>query len=139
MAYSYSEKKRIRKSFGKRPQVLNVPYLLTLQLDSYEKFIQQDSEGQQGLEAAFRSVFPIVSNNGATELQYVSYELGEPVFDVRECQIRGTTYAAPLRVKLRLVTFDREAAAGTVKDIKEHVYGRNPINDRQRYFRHQRY
>ena len=119
MAYSYSEKKRIRKSFGKRPQVLNVPYLLTLQLDSYEKFIQQDSEGQQGLEAAFRSVFPIVSNNGATELQYVSYELGEPVFDVRECQIRGTTYAAPLRVKLRLVTFDREAAAGTVKDIKE--------------------
>ena len=119
MAYSYSEKKRIRKSFGKRPQVLNVPYLLTLQLDSYEKFIQQDPEGLQGLEAAFRSVFPIVSNNGATELQYVSYELGEPVFDVRECQIRGTTYAAPLRVKLRLVTFDREAAAGTVKDIKE--------------------
>ena len=102
---------------AKRPQVLNVPYLLTLQLDSYEKFIQQDPEGLQGLEAAFRSVFPIVSNNGATELQYVSYELGEPVFDVRECQIRGTTYAAPLRVKLRLVTFDREAAAGTVKDI----------------------
>ena len=80
MAYSYSEKKRIRKSFGKRPQVLNVPYLLTLQLDSYEKFIQQDPEGLQGLEAAFRSVFPIVSNNGATELQYVSYELGEPVY-----------------------------------------------------------
>ncbi|MDH2925019.1 DNA-directed RNA polymerase subunit beta [Nicoletella semolina] len=119
MAYSYSEKKRIRKSFGKRSQVLNVPYLLTIQLDSFDKFIQRDPEGQQGLEAAFRSVFPIVSNNGATELQYVSYELGEPVFDVRECQIRGATYAAPLRVKLRLVAFDREAAAGTVKDIKE--------------------
>ncbi|RRN05426.1 DNA-directed RNA polymerase subunit beta [Bibersteinia trehalosi] len=119
MAYSYSEKKRIRKSFGKRPQVLNVPYLLTIQLDSFDKFIQRDPEGQQGLEAAFRSVFPIVSQNGATELQYVSYELGEPAFDVRECQIRGTTYAAPLRVKLRLVSFDREAAAGTVKDIKE--------------------
>lgn len=119
MAYSYSEKKRIRKSFGKRSQVLNVPYLLTIQLDSFDKFIQRDPEGLQGLEAAFRSVFPIVSSNGATELQYVSYELGEPVFDVRECQIRGTTYAAPLRVKLRLVTFDREAAAGTVKDIKE--------------------
>lgn len=119
MAYSYSEKKRIRKSFGKRPQVLNVPYLLTIQLDSFEKFIQRDPDGQQGLEAAFRSVFPIVSNNGSTELQYVSYELGEPAFDVRECQIRGITYAAPLRVKLRLVTFDREAAAGTVKDIKE--------------------
>ncbi|WP_426841022.1 DNA-directed RNA polymerase subunit beta [Glaesserella parasuis] len=119
MAYSYSEKKRIRKSFGKRSQVLNVPYLLTIQLDSFDKFIQRDPEGLQGLEAAFRSVFPIVSSNGATELQYVSYELGEPVFDVRECQIRGTTYAVPLRVKLRLVTFDREAAAGTVKDIKE--------------------
>ncbi|MDP8051667.1 DNA-directed RNA polymerase subunit beta [Pasteurella atlantica] len=119
MTYSYSEKKRIRKSFGKRQQVLNVPYLLTIQLDSFDKFIQKDPEGQLGLEAAFRSVFPIVSNNGSTELQYVSYELGEPTFDVRECQIRGITYAAPLRVKLRLVTYDREAVAGTVKDIKE--------------------
>ncbi|MBS9778501.1 MAG: DNA-directed RNA polymerase subunit beta [Gammaproteobacteria bacterium] len=119
MTYSYSEKKRIRKSFGKRQQVLNVPYLLAIQLDSFDKFIQQDPEGQLGLEAAFRSVFPIVSNNGSTELQYVSYDLGEPTFDVRECQIRGITYAAPLRVKLRLVTYDREATAKTVKDIKE--------------------
>ena len=71
MGYSYTEKKRIRKDFGKRPQVLNVPYLLTIQLDSFDKFIQKDPEGQQGLEAAFRSVFPIVSNNGYTELQYV--------------------------------------------------------------------
>lgn len=119
MVYSYTEKKRIRKDFGKRPQVLNVPYLLTIQLDSFDKFIQRDPDGQQGLEAAFRSVFPIVSNNGSTELQYVSYTLGEPVFDVRECQIRGTTYAAPLRVKLRLVSYDKEAGAGTIKDIKE--------------------
>lgn len=119
MVYSYTEKKRIRKDFGKRPQVLNIPYLLTIQLDSFEKFIQKDPEGQQGLEAAFRSVFPIVSNNGNTELQYVDYKLGEPVFDVRECQIRGTTYAAPLRVKLRLVSYDKDAAPGTVKDIKE--------------------
>lgn len=119
MVYSYTEKKRIRKDFGKRPQVLNIPYLLTIQLDSFEKFIQKDPEGQQGLEAAFRSVFPIVSNNGNTELQYVDYKLGEPVFDVRECQIRGATYAAPLRVKLRLVSYDKDAAPGTVKDIKE--------------------
>ncbi len=119
MVYSYTEKKRIRKNFGKRPQVLDIPYLLTIQLDSFEKFIQRDPEGQQGLEAAFRSVFPIVSNNGSTELQYVSYKLGEPVFDVRECQIRGTTYAAPLRVKLRLVSYDKDAAPGTIKDIKE--------------------
>lgn len=119
MVYSYTEKKRIRKNFGKRPQVLHVPYLLTIQLDSFEKFIRRDPEGQQGLEAAFRSVFPIVSNNGYTELQYVSYQLGNPVFDVRECQIRGTTYSAPLRVKLRLVSYDRDAVAGTIKDIKE--------------------
>ncbi|WP_325891128.1 DNA-directed RNA polymerase subunit beta [Grimontia sp. NTOU-MAR1] len=119
MVYSYTEKKRIRKDFGKRPQVLDVPYLLSIQLDSFEKFIEQDPEGQYGLEAAFRSVFPIQSYNGNSELQYVSYRLGEPVFDVKECQIRGVTYSAPLRVKLRLVMFDKDAPAGTVKDIKE--------------------
>ncbi|MGL5250867.1 MAG: DNA-directed RNA polymerase subunit beta, partial [Enterovibrio sp.] len=119
MVYSYTEKKRIRKDFGKRPQVLDVPYLLSIQLDSFEKFIERDLEGQYGLEAAFRSVFPIQSYNGNSELQYVSYRLGEPVFDVKECQIRGATYSAPLRVKLRLVMFDKEAPAGTVKDIKE--------------------
>ncbi|OBU44705.1 DNA-directed RNA polymerase subunit beta [Photobacterium phosphoreum] len=119
MVYSYTEKKRIRKDFGKRPQVLDAPYLLSIQLDSFQKFIEQDPEGHYGLEAAFRSVFPIQSYNGNSELQYVSYRLGEPVFDVKECQIRGVTYSAPLRVKLRLVMYDRDAPAGTVKDIKE--------------------
>ncbi|VEH65222.1 DNA-directed RNA polymerase subunit beta [Rodentibacter pneumotropicus] len=119
MGLSYSEKKRIRKDFGKRPQVLNVPYLLTIQLDSFDKFIQKDPDGQQGLEAAFRSVFPIVSNNGYTELQYVDYRLEEPEFDVRECQIRGSTYAAGLRVKLRLVSYDKESSSRAIKDIKE--------------------
>lgn len=119
MVYSYTEKKRIRKDFGTRPQVLDIPYLLSIQLDSFDKFIEQDPEGQHGLEAAFRSVFPIQSYNGNSELQYVSYRLGEPVFDVKECQIRGVTYSKPLRVKLRLVVFDRDAPAGTVKDIKE--------------------
>ena len=119
MVYSYSEKKRIRKNFGKRPQVLEIPYLLSTQLDSFKKFIEVDVDGQYGLEAAFRSVFPIKSYSGSSELQYVSYRLGEPVFDVKECQIRGVTYSAPLRVKLRLVLFDKEAAPGTVKDIKE--------------------
>ena len=119
MVYSYTEKKRIRKDFGTRPQVLDIPYLLSIQLDSFEKFIEQDPEGQYGLEAAFRSVFPIQSYNGNSELQYVSYRLGEPVFDVKECQIRGVTYSKPLRVKLRLVIFDKDAPAGTVKDIKE--------------------
>lgn len=119
MVYSYSEKKRIRKDFGKRPQVLEIPYLLSIQLDSFKKFIDQDPDGQYGLESAFRSVFPIKSYSGNSELQYVAYRLGEPVFDVKECQIRGVTYSAPLRVKLRLVLFDKEAAPGTVKDIKE--------------------
>ncbi len=119
MVYSYSEKKRIRKDFGKRPQVLEIPYLLSIQLDSFKKFIDIDPDGQYGLEAAFRSVFPIKSYSGNSELQYVSYRLGEPVFDVKECQIRGVTFSAPLRVKLRLVLFDKEAAPGTVKDIKE--------------------
>lgn len=119
MVYSYTEKKRIRKDFGTRPQVLDIPYLLSIQLDSFDKFIEQDPEGQYGLEAAFRSVFPIQSYNGNSELQYVSYRLGEPVFDVKECQIRGVTYSKPLRVKLRLVIYDKDAPAGTVKDIKE--------------------
>ena len=119
MVYSYTEKKRIRKDFGKRDQVLDTPYLLSIQLDSFKQFLEADPEGAYGLEAAFRSVFPITSYSGTAALQYVSYRLGEPVFDVKECQIRGVTYSAPLRVKLRLVLFDREAAAGTVKDIKE--------------------
>ncbi|WP_299011129.1 DNA-directed RNA polymerase subunit beta [uncultured Shewanella sp.] len=119
MVYSYSEKKRIRKDFGKSPKVLDIPYLLSIQLDSFKKFTDQDPTGERGFEAAFRSVFPIKSFSGNSELQYVSYKLGEPVFDVKECQIRGITYSAPLRVKLRMVLYDREAAPGTVKDIKE--------------------
>ncbi|WP_348666486.1 DNA-directed RNA polymerase subunit beta [Arsenophonus symbiont of Ornithomya chloropus] len=119
MVYSYTEKKRIRKDFGKRPQVLDVPYLLSIQLNSFAKFIKKDFKKQNGLEAAFHSVFPIQSYSGNAELQYVSYRLGEPIFDVKECQIRGVTYSAPLRVKLRLIIYEREAPQGTVKDIKE--------------------
>ncbi|MFA7619306.1 MAG: DNA-directed RNA polymerase subunit beta [Thiohalomonadaceae bacterium] len=125
MAYSFTEKKRIRKDFGKRPSILDVPYLLAIQLDSYRSFLQADarSEGRRevGLEAAFRSVFPIVSYSGYASLEYVSYRLGTPVFDVKECQVRGLTFAAPLRVKVRLVIYDKEAPAGSkvIKDIKE--------------------
>ncbi len=119
MGYSYTEKKRIRKDFGKRPQVMEKPYLLSIQLDSFKRFIEVDPTGEVGLEAAFNSIFPIASYSGTSELQYVSYRLGEPVFDVKECQIRGVTYSASLRVKLRLVIYDRDAPAGTVKDIRE--------------------
>ena len=114
MAYSFTEKKRIRKNFGKQASILDTPYLLAIQLDSYRKFLQvdkpEDSRDPIGLHAAFRSVFPISSYSGNASLEYVSYRLGEPVFDVKECQLRGLTYAAPLRVKVRLVVLDKEAA-----------------------------
>ena len=119
MGYSHIEKKRIRKDFGKRPQVVKIPQLLDIQKDSFARFITMDPTGELGLEAAFRSIFPIKSFSGYAELQYVSYKLGTPVFDVKECQIRGITYSAPLRVKLRLVLMDRDAPKGTIKDIKE--------------------
>ena len=125
MAYSFTEKKRIRKDFGKQPGILSVPYLLAIQLDSYRSFLQADAaeETRQdiGLHAAFKSVFPISSYSGHAVLEYVSYRLGEPVFDVKECQLRGLTYAAPLRVKVRLVVFDKEApgAKKPVKDVRE--------------------
>ncbi|MGD9842966.1 MAG: DNA-directed RNA polymerase subunit beta [Steroidobacteraceae bacterium] len=126
MAYSFTEKKRIRKDFGKQKSILEVPYLLAIQLDSYRKFLQADiaesNRGDAGLHAAFKSVFPIVSYSGNALLQYVSYRLGDPVFDVKECQIRGLTYATPLRVKVRLVVYDKEASTASkkvVKDIRE--------------------
>ncbi len=122
MAYSFTEKKRIRKNFGKRPTILDVPYLLSIQVDSYAKFLQTDKTIEDrddlGLHAAFKSVFPIVSYSGNAALEYVSYRLGEPVFDVKECQVRGLTYAAPIRVKVRLVIYDKEAS-GTPKPVKD--------------------
>ena len=125
MAYSYTEKKRIRKDFGKRSSILEVPYLVETQLASFGQFLQVDIDPEKrnniGLEAAFKSVFPIISFSGNAALEYVSYKLGNPVFDVKECQLRGLTYAAPLRVNVRLVIYDKEAGLNNkvVKDIKE--------------------
>ena len=142
MAYSFTEKKRIRKNFGKRPTILDVPYLLAIQLGSYAKFLQEDvaveDRADRGLHAAFQTVFPIVSYSGNAALEYVSYRLGEPVFDVKECQMRGLTFAAPIRVKVRLVIYDKEAS-GTpkpVKDIREQeVYlGEMPLMTRNGTF-----
>jgi DNA-directed RNA polymerase subunit beta len=120
MAYSFTEKKRIRKNFGKRPTILDVPYLLSIQLDSYSKNHQLDCDEEQrtdiGLHAAFQTDIPIVSYSGNAALEYVSYRLGEPVFDVKECQMRGLTYAAPIRVNVRLVIYDMEAS-GTPKPV----------------------
>ena len=123
MAYSFTEKKRIRKDFGKRESILEVPYLLAIQLDSYRKFLQaevaEDRRKEAGLHAAFKSVFPITSYSGNAILEYVSYRLGDPVFDVKECQMRGLTYAAPLRVKVRLVVYDKETSTPTKKTVKD--------------------
>jgi len=123
MAYSYTEKKRIRKNFGKLPSAMDIPYLLSIQVDSYRQFTQSgtpvENRIDQGLHAAFKSVFPIVSYSGKAVLEYVSYELGKPAFDVKECQLRGSTYSVSLRVKVRLILYDKESTVQTIKDIKE--------------------
>ncbi len=125
MAYSFTEKKRIRNNFGKADEVLEVPYLLATQINSYAGFLQDGIQPkkrlERGLHGAFTSVFPIVSHSGYAVLEYVRYRLGEPTFDVRECQQRGATYAAPLRVLVRLVIYDKDAPikAKVVKDIRE--------------------
>ena len=125
MAYSFTEKKRIRKNFGKQGSILETPYLLAIQLDSYKTFLQANKPEEKrediGLHAAFKTVFPISSYSGNAILEYVSYRLGDPVFDVKECQLRGLTYAAPLRVKVRLIVLDKEAAGAKkpIKDVRE--------------------
>lgn len=123
---SYPEKKRARVHLGKREvEVIKTPYLLATQIDSYNNFLQPgvapDQREDSGLHAAFKSVFPITSYSGHSQLDYVNYTLGEPLFDVYECKLRGLTYAAPLKVKMRLVIYDKDAPAGNqvVKDIKE--------------------
>ncbi|MBW6495088.1 MAG: DNA-directed RNA polymerase subunit beta [Burkholderiaceae bacterium] len=121
--YSFTEKKRIRKSFAKRREVLDVPYLLATQIESYEHFLQSGAPPAtrvpEGLQAAFTSIFPISSHNEMARLEFVEYVLGTPVFDVKECQQRGLTYCAPLRARVRLVIMDREASKPTVKEVKE--------------------
>ncbi len=129
MSYSFTEKKRIRKDFGKHPQVLEVPFLLSTQIDSYKQFLQVEvSESQRkeiGLHGALSSVFPIVSYSGNAALEYVSYRLGAPEFDVTECKLRGMSYGAPLRVTVRLVIYDKDSPARNKKVknvIEQDVY-----------------
>ncbi|MBO9469415.1 DNA-directed RNA polymerase subunit beta [Endozoicomonas sp. G2_2] len=125
MAYSFTEKKRIRKDFAKQPSVLEMPFLLATQLDSYRQFLQKDLNPENragvGLHAAFSSVFPMASHSGSAALEYVSYRLGQPVFDEKECRVRGMIYSAPLRVTVRLIIYDKDSKANPkpVKDIKE--------------------
>ncbi|WP_374592180.1 DNA-directed RNA polymerase subunit beta [Aquabacterium sp.] len=121
--YSYTERKRIRKSFGKRTSVLNVPYLLTMQKDSYVAFLQKDvppaKRKPEGLQAAFLSAFPIVSHNGFVEMKFLEYNIAKPAFDTRECQQRGLTYAAAVRARLQMIIYDRETSTSQSKVVKE--------------------
>ena len=125
MTYSFTEKKRIRNDFGKRSSILDVPFLLATQLDSYRDFLQADVPPQErrriGLQAAFESVFPIESYSGDAKLEFLEYRLEDAVFDVKECQVRGLTYAAALRVGLRLVLLDKEGTSKerSIRDMRD--------------------
>ena len=123
MAYSFTEKKRIRKNFGKLPDVMDLPYLLAIQLDSYKNFTQTgvkvEDRMNTGLHAALNSIFPIVGYSGHATLEYVDYVLGKAAFDVEECKLRGVTFSVPLRVRVRLVIYDKESANKAIKDIRE--------------------
>ncbi|HEY8572456.1 MAG TPA: DNA-directed RNA polymerase subunit beta, partial [Phenylobacterium sp.] len=125
MAQSFTGKKRIRHSFGRIPEAVQMPNLIEVQRSSYEQFLQRETRSadrrDEGLEAVFKSVFPIKDFNERAVLEYVSYEFEEPKYDVEECVQRDMTYAAPLKVKLRLIVFetDEETGARSVKDIKE--------------------
>src|SRR5688572_7547203 len=125
MAQSFTGKKRIRFSFGRIPEAVQMPNLIEVQRSSYEQFLQREVRAgerrDEGIEAVFKSVFPIKDFNERAVLEYVSYEFEEPKYDVEECVQRDMTYAAPLKVKLRLIVFetDEETGARSVKDIKE--------------------
>ena len=123
MPYTFTEKKRIRKSFAKRASVLKVPFLLETQLASYRAFLQEFTKGDErkneGLQAAFTSIFPISSHSGNARLEFVSFSLLPPAFDVVECQQRGLTFCSALRAKVRLIIMDKEAPKDTIKEVKE--------------------
>ena len=123
-AFSYNEKKRIRKSFAKHFIGVEAPYLLASQVDSYRNFLQSGTDVNAmidaGLHSVFKSAFPQISYSGNTQLDYVGYSLGEPFFSIRECKTRGLSYAAPLRLKLRLTIYDKESPGNKkVSGVKE--------------------
>ena len=112
MAFSYTEKKRVRSSFEKISSVMDLPNLLATQLESYEQFLQREVDPlkrkRQGLELVLNSIFPIESHNGNARMEFSSYELGEPIFDERECKLKGITYEASLHLNCDLFFIDKE-------------------------------
>jgi len=135
MTYSFTEKKRIRNNFGTRESILKEPDLLSIQINSFNTFIQEGETEKKdiGLHSVFKSVFPITALNGYAEIEYVDYELQEPKYNVKECKLRGVTYAATLQVKLNLVLFDKNGSTLKKKRrvkqvIEENVYlGQLPL------------
>ena len=125
MALSFTEKKRIRKSFGRIPEAIEMPNLIEVQRESYEHFLQMHTPAEKrtddGLGGVFKSVFPITDFSERATLEYVSYEFETPKFDVEECVQRDLTYQAPLKVRLQLVVFDvdEDTGARSVKEVKE--------------------
>ncbi|MGK5092352.1 DNA-directed RNA polymerase subunit beta [Deltaproteobacteria bacterium TL4] len=125
MSITLKNRHRIRRSFAKLSSPIEVPHLVKVQLDSYERLLQQnippDQRKDEGLESVFRSVFPISDFSGSSTLEYVHYRLGEPKYSVDECRTRGVTYACPLRVALRLIVWEKEADSETkhIRDIRE--------------------
>ena len=123
MTYSFTEKKRLRKSFGRLEPIMDFPFLLDIQLESYRRFLQADISPERrediGLQAAFNHAFPIQNLSETAALQFVSYSLGEPLFDVNECILREITYAAPLHVTVQLMIYDRESGHRKIKDVKQ--------------------
>jgi len=125
MSLSFTGKKRIRKSFGRIPEVVRMPNLIEVQKSSYDLFLQKNiphpDRGDRGMNGTFKSVFPVRDFSDRAVLEYVSFEFEPPKFDEEECQQRDITYAAPLKVKMRLVVFDidDDTGARSVKDIKE--------------------
>jgi DNA-directed RNA polymerase subunit beta len=125
MALSFTGRKRVRKTFGRISEVAQMPNLIEVQKQSYDQFLivnePRGGRENEGLQAVFSSVFPISDFSGRAQLEFVSYEFEPPKYDVEECQQRGMTFAAPLKVKLRLITFDlnEDTGARSVRDIKE--------------------
>src|ERR1700688_1238843 len=124
---------RIRRSFGKIKKIIEIPNLIEIQKRSYDDFLQvgvsTDDRADVGLQALFKSVFPIKDFNETASLEFVTYELGEPKYDVEECHQRGMTYAAPLKVKIQLVIWDVENGRRSIKNVKEQevYFGEIPL------------
>ena len=124
MTLSFTGRKRLRKYFGKMVEVAQMPNLIEVQKTSYDQFLQvakpEGGRKDEGLQAVFSSVFPISDFSESSTLEYVDYHFEDPKYDVEECQQRSMTYAAPLKVTLRLIVFDvdEETGAKSVKDIK---------------------